>query len=107
MKLTLVAWLIVLVGAYQHYCWCKCNTKSLVRAIDKCGTCTKEFCLEEDMSLCEIEDPDGSKMARRELSIILQCFQVESFKETVIVYLFIAAVGSLLAYVLYLDYIKA
>lgn len=54
--------------------------------IEKCGLCTKEWCLEQKVDLCE----DVAQ------SIVISCFQVESVKEKVVVFLFLVAVAGLL-----------
>lgn len=99
--------LILLLGitsitsAYQQYCRCQCNTQHLVRPIDKCGLCTKEFCLEEDPKLCAYtqtgakEKPDD---VPGQSSIIISCYQLESRKERAIIYLFVLVVLLMLGY---------
>lgn len=54
--------------------------------IDKCGLCTKEWCLEQKSDLCVDVEQD----------IIISCFQVESLKEKVVVCLFLVGVAALL-----------
>lgn len=54
--------------------------------VDKCGLCTKEWCLEQKSDLCK----DAAER------IVISCFQVESVKEKVVVCLFLVAVAGLL-----------
>lgn len=73
-------------SAYQQYCKCSCNGQLLIQEIDKCGLCTKEWCIEQKKDLCSDEEEN----------ILISCFQVESLKEKVVVFLFLIAVVGLL-----------
>lgn len=81
----LVLWLS-LTFAHKQYCKCQCNEQLLIREIEKCGMCTKEWCIEQKLDLC----------AEGDENILISCFQVESLKEKVVVCLFLAAVLGLL-----------
>lgn len=86
MKLLPLLCCLSVAVCFQQYCKCQCNDQVLVDKVDKCGLCTKEWCLEQKNDLCE----DAAE------SIIISCFQVESVKEKVVVCLFLVAVAGLL-----------
>lgn len=87
-NLVVLAFCLTLASCYQQYCKCQCGTELSVTPIDKCGLCTKEWCLEKNAKLCPAETvPDD---------ILISCFQVESAKEKVIVGFFVFCVVGLL-----------
>ncbi|RLV93012.1 hypothetical protein JA1_002822 [Spathaspora sp. JA1] len=100
---------IQITTAYQLYCRCDCNQNSIINPIEKCGLCTKEYCLNQDKNLCVVKDDkhknkyDSSEKEKE--NIIISCFQVESFKDSLIIYSFIFTVLGLLAYAGYKTYI--
>lgn len=55
--------------------------------------------------LCKVEDK-SSREGESKADIIISCFQIESLKETLVVYLFVAVVLALLGHGLYNLYIK-
>lgn len=81
--------IIQVAVAYQQYCRCECDGSVKVAEIDKCGLCTSSFCLEQVE--CKEKDSD----------IIISCFQIESLKETILVYLFMTAVLAMLGFAVY------
>lgn len=85
------------VYTYQLYCKCECNAKTIINPIDKCKLCTEEYCLSQDEKLCDSEDTTDDKSG----SIIISCFQVESFKESLVIYLFLTIVIGLMGYIGY------
>lgn len=80
--------LLSVAAAHQQYCKCECNGQLLVKNIDKCGLCTKQWCLEQNKNLC-LDQVDAD-------NILISCFQIESAKEKVVVLLFVVAVVGLL-----------
>ncbi|CUM67204.1 uncharacterized protein PRCAT00004897001 [Priceomyces carsonii] len=84
--------LVSLAFGYQQYCRCECNEKSVVQPIERCGLCTKPFCMDHDPKLC---DEDASE------DILISCYQIESTKDSIVVYLFIIIVCGLVANGLY------
>lgn len=92
-----VLWLVAAAAAYQQYCKCQCNEVSIVQPIDRCGNCTKQFCLSQDIcsSLTATASPNGPPEPP---VIIINCFQTESFKDSLIVYGFVLLVVGLLVY---------
>ncbi|CAX44073.1 conserved hypothetical protein [Candida dubliniensis CD36] len=101
--ITLLYTLILpIVSSYQLYCKCECNIKTIINPIDKCKLCTEEYCLSKDKNLCASneEDPDKSS------AIIISCFQVESFKESFVIYSFISIVVGLMGYIGYHSYMR-
>ncbi|EGW32879.1 uncharacterized protein SPAPADRAFT_136251 [Spathaspora passalidarum NRRL Y-27907] len=99
---------------YQLYCRCDCNQNSIIKEIEKCGLCTREFCLSQDENLCvvAVNNNDENKNSKHENSekekenIIISCFQVESFKDSMIIYSFIFTILGLLLYAGYKTYIR-
>ncbi|KGQ89398.1 hypothetical protein MG5_02263 [Candida albicans P57072] len=91
-----------LASSYQLYCKCECNVKTIINPIDKCKLCTEEYCLSKDKDLCASteEDPDKSS------AIIISCFQIESFKESFVIYSFISIVVGLMFYIGYHSYMR-
>ncbi|KAM9922850.1 hypothetical protein OXX80_000529 [Metschnikowia pulcherrima] len=88
MKILTLLSLFTFALGFQHYCKCQCNEQSLVEKIDQCDQCTKEWCLQQNASLCLPEKTTDS--------MIISCFQNESRKEQAIVYAFILAIVVLL-----------
>ncbi|KAK6463549.1 hypothetical protein DFJ63DRAFT_329299 [Scheffersomyces coipomensis] len=110
-----LCFIVPYIAAYQQYCKCECNSNSIITAIEKCGLCTKDFCLEQDSKICASKD-DGGKVSvigdyeddeRSEVenNIIISCFQTESTKDAFIIYLFLAIIVGLLGYSLYKTYL--
>ncbi|KAK6199477.1 uncharacterized protein RJT21DRAFT_133243 [Scheffersomyces amazonensis] len=104
---SVLIWASVVV-AYQQFCKCECNSKFVIKPIDKCGSCTKDFCLEVDSTICSIEgNNDGSEEDVRsevEKNIIISCYQIESPKDALIIYLFAGLVVSLFVISVYQTY---
>lgn len=68
--------------AYTQYCKCACTDKpSLVRVVEQCLDCTLKMC----QQACKEEVAD----------IGVSCFQRESLKEQLVVYIFAAMVVGL------------
>lgn len=83
------------IFAYQLYCKCECNARTIINPIDKCKLCTEEYCLSQNEKLCDSDDAINEKPG----SIIISCFQVESLKESLIIYLFLTIVFGLMGYI--------
>lgn len=100
-----------LAHTYQLYCKCQCdNSKTIINKVDKCKQCTRKFCLEKDPNLCEVEpDKEGdSNRPNKPITndnIIISCYQVESTKDTLIVYTFLLVILGLMLKILY-SYVK-
>ncbi|KAI5965176.1 uncharacterized protein KGF55_001396 [Candida pseudojiufengensis] len=111
---------LISVNSYQLYCKCQCNgAKAIITKVDKCGECTKEYCLSEQPKLCEIEnnmndenkeeedagdDNSSGKITKpKETSedIIISCYQVESLKDGIIVYSFFGIILALMIRLFY------
>lgn len=75
-----------MVTCYQQYCKCLCNGHLLVEAIEKCGLCTADWCVQQNPNLC----------GEGEETVLISCFQVESLKEKLVVCMFLVAVVGLL-----------
>lgn len=89
--------LVASSAAYQQYCKCLCNDVSIVQPIDRCGNCTKQFCLSQD--ICSSQPTNTSPNDSLEPPIIIiNCFQTESFKDSLIVYGFVLLIVGLLVY---------
>lgn len=82
---SIICWVNFAAG-YQKFCRCSCNEKSLIETVEKCGQCTKDFCIGLDQALCESSD----EMAAND--ILISCFEIESFKEYFIIYSFVLLV---------------
>lgn len=92
--------LVASATAYQQYCKCLCNEVSIIQPVDRCGNCTKQFCLSQD--ICSLPSntptntsPNGSPDPP---TILINCFQTESFKDSLIVYGFVLLLVGLLVY---------
>ncbi|CAI5758057.1 unnamed protein product [Candida verbasci] len=132
MKFTLLFYLFLnvqLILTFQLYCKCECNLKAIINSIDQCKLCTKEYCLKQDPKLCNIssnndnnnklkgqndnsdnndnnnnngsddDDKDDNKQ-----DIIISCFQIESIKDSFIIYSFLIIIGLLMLFILYKSY---
>ena len=89
--------------AFQLYCKCQCNEKTIINTIDECKSCTKEYCLLKDSKLCEVElkEKINANDVEADQDIIISCYQIESLKDELIIYSFIITVLGLLAWILY------
>ncbi|KAL6449963.1 hypothetical protein SBY92_000748 [Candida maltosa Xu316] len=81
--------------SYQLYCKCECNIKTIINPIEKCKLCTQEYCLSQEDQL------EGGGTEDSPKDIIISCFQVESFKESFVIYLFLTIVFGLMSYAIY------
>lgn len=87
--------IVFTAAAYQQYCKCLCNDNSIVQPIDRCGNCTKKFCLSQD--ICAAKHAESTDQAEPP-DILINCFQTESLKDLVIVYGFLVVLVSLVIY---------
>lgn len=94
--------LVASAAAYQQYCKCLCNEVSIVQPIDRCGNCTKQFCLSQDICAQPSNPPntlpDGTPATPDPPIILINCFQTESFKDSLVVYGFVLLLVGLLVY---------
>lgn len=72
--------LVAPAAAYTQYCKCDCTKGAVVGVVDKCLNCTLATC----------QEACGEKV-----EMAVTCFQRESLKEQVVVYMFLAAVVGL------------
>lgn len=100
----MVLTLLATCNAFQQYCRCSCNDKSIVTKVDRCGLCTKDFCLGLDKALCEKKEDEKGIPDPTEGQVIMYCFQIESYKDSLVIYLFTTLVLGLLGYALFRMY---
>lgn len=93
MKFLWLLFVVQTVVAYQQYCRCECDGAVEIAEVGKCGLCTSDFCLEK------------VKCLEKNSDIIISCFQIESLKETIVVYLFMIAVLGMLGFAIYNIYL--
>lgn len=87
MKLAVLLALLPLTVAYQQFCRCEYNEETQIHDVDQCNLCTTQFCL----------DRFGATFNETTDTLVIGCFQIESLKESVVIYLFILLVLGLLA----------
>lgn len=80
--------IVTVVTAHQQFCKCLCGENQVIKAIEKCGLCNEEWCLQQNNQLCPLESNED---------ILISCFQIESTKELWIVMLYVIGVGVLIA----------
>lgn len=101
MKISVLLAVLALVlasAAHQKFCKCQCNGKKLIEPIDNCGSCTKDFCLTKDEKLCEVSDVTKTDLHLEDVNILISCYQIESFKDQLIIYAFVLVVFILCVY---------
>lgn len=81
--------------AASKYCRCEYNEQLAIHAIKQCNLCTTQFCL----------DDFGANYNETTDALSVTCFQMESAKEAIIIYLFTVLVLGLLTFGLYKTYI--
>lgn len=99
MRLGILFLFATLCLGYKQYCRCECNLKHMITEIEKCGLCTKEFCLLRDPNLCVVDNDENEGGSKSD--IVISCFQIESFKEKVVIYLFVAVVFGMVGNAMY------
>lgn len=86
--------------AYTEFCKCECfgeyeiiELRPQQNELLTCNNCTRQFCLDKKLTIC--------KEAKSEIDVITSCFERESFKDQLIVYLFSIVTLALLAWALF------
>lgn len=81
--------LLTLVQGFQQYCKCECTNETVdakVLTVDSCNQCTQTLCLGKEQEYCT------------PVNLKLTCYQIESVKDMMIIYVFTIGVIILLGY---------
>ncbi|KTW28604.1 uncharacterized protein T551_02454 [Pneumocystis jirovecii RU7] len=99
----LILSLISDIGAIYSYCKCTCFGNSVILRLNDpttknkpCQDCTKKYCLEQNLPICKNAQQKDPEELIKSTDITTVCFQRESVKDMIMVYLFIIITGTLL-----------
>ncbi|EMR10780.1 hypothetical protein PNEG_00928 [Pneumocystis murina B123] len=108
-KKTFIIYIILIISlfpgikAIYSYCKCTCFGNSTVLRLSKptlknkpCQDCTKKFCLEQNLPICQNVQFKNSEDLMENTDISTICFQRESIKDMTFIYIFIIITGILL-----------
>ncbi|KAG4306280.1 hypothetical protein PORY_000268 [Pneumocystis oryctolagi] len=99
----LILSLISDIKAAYFYCKCTCFGESIILRLNDptiknkpCQDCTKKYCIDQNLPICKNAQLKTPEELIKSTDVTTVCFQRESVKDMIMIYLFIIVTGTLL-----------